>query len=218
MPPKAVRVASTSGSAKSSVETSATCPATSPSGARRATSSAFRPAWRSATITRHPSSSSRAAMFSPSPPDAPPVTIATLPPSSRSMRLLTRCCRWPILSEKVSSHRLVELAVALLEPRDRIAEPDLLEVRRFAVRLVAVLVDVLLVEVEDARVLRVGVRLVEDVSRLGARRLDEPSDRCLDGCLLTGLRGPFRDYDKCHALSPSRWSVGSMLARADAVT
>src|SRR5918994_1602574 len=68
---------------------------------------------------------------------------------------------------RVESH--VELALA---ERYRGAEAELLEMLGLAVRLVAVLVHVLLVEVEQAGVLRVAVGLVEEVSRFlpGERR------------------------------------------------
>src|SRR5688572_2909252 len=70
--------------------------------------------------------------------------------------------RRPLL--RVERH--VELALAALEERYCGVEPELLEVLGLAVRLVAVLVHVLLVEVEQVGVLRVAVGLVEEVAWL----------------------------------------------------
>ena len=61
--------------------------------------------------------------------------------------------------------RHVELALPALEERYRRAEAILLEVLGVAVRLVAVLIDVLLVEEEQVRVLRVAVSLIKQVAR-----------------------------------------------------
>src|SRR5207253_737001 len=71
-----------------------------------------------------------------------------------------------------------------------------------AVRLVAVLVVVDLVEEEDARVLRIAVRLVEAIARLGARRLEQLPNRFVDLLLLPFLRGPLRGDDVSHAQAP----------------
>src|SRR5205807_2673094 len=97
--------------------------------------------------------------------------------------------------------RLVEGALAVLEQRDRLAEADAPEMLGLAVRLARVLVRVLLVDEEHARVLGIHVGLVEEAAGLGARGAGQPLERVANAVLLALLRRPFGGQDVCH-LSP----------------
>ena len=82
---------------------------------------------------------------------------------------------------------LEELARAVLEPRDRVAEAEPLHRLGLEVRLVGRRVAVALVDREDLRILRVAVHLVGDHARLGARDRDDLGERGGDRVLLPGF-------------------------------
>src|ERR671916_978844 len=94
--------------------------------------------------------------------------------------------------------RHVELALAALEERYRLPEAVLLEVLGVAVRLVAVLIDVLLVEEEQIRVLRITVSLIKQVARLITRERRELPYRLLDFVRLALSGRPLRHDNECH--------------------
>src|SRR3712207_3069855 len=98
--------------------------------------------------------------------------------------------------------RHVELALAALEERYRGPESVLLEVLRLAVRLVAVLIDVLLVEEEQVGVLRVAVGLVEEIARLLSGERRELPYRLLHLVRLALFGRPLRHDNESHSYAP----------------
>src|SRR5207253_592364 len=96
-----------------------------------------------------------------------------------------------------SGDGLVERALARVEQRES-RDAVALEMVGLAVALVRVLVRVLLVDQEDARVLEVAARLVVAAAGLFPGRAGEAPERLEHGLLLAFLRGPSRRQDVRH--------------------
>src|SRR4051812_49264161 len=99
----------------------------------------------------------------------------------------------------------VGLHAALGQVLEDVAEHVFLEVLRVLVVLVGLRVGVLLVEEEGLRVLRVDLRLVEDVALLGAGQRRHLLDHLGDPLGLSGLGLPGGSDDERHVSCPSGW-------------
>src|SRR4051794_7110287 len=140
----------------------------------------------------------------PRPPPGPSAAVRRACPRSRprATRGARPRSRSPRQAACVVVDRLVELARAVLEQfRDRLLLHEPREVLGVLMGLVAGLVDVLLVEVEQARVLGRPLGLVEDVARLGARGRRHLADDLEQPALLALLRPPLRGDDVGHLVT-----------------
>src|SRR4051812_3778518 len=120
-------------------------------------------------------------------------------------------------SSRSGNHRRVELALAIEQARDRVVEAEALEVLGLGVRGVGGLVDVLLVDEELGRVLRVAVGDVDERPLLRARGLDELGEAAGDLVLLARLRDPRHRDGVGHAslsLVVSAWRIGPSASRS----